>query len=146
MSTVLPGFGDQPGHRFLGVGRGAQDGGYLVAGHFTVQAVGAEKQAISGKELFLFVNLYVHPGGDAQGAGNDVTVGVAAGLFRLEEADLHLLGHPGMILGELTQQVIPIEISPAVAGVGDGQLAPGRANHSRNHRRGHLLLRRIAAG
>jgi hypothetical protein len=110
-----------------------------------MEAIGTKEKSIARVHVLL-VDVYHYLGGGAQGPGQYAAEGMPTGLLWGDDASPHLIGHPGMILGELAETAGLVEIGPTVAHIGYGKLTGGRTDDGGHAGGAHPFLGRIAAG
>ena len=95
----------------------------LGLGDVAVQTVAAEEDAVAGAHVF-----DEEVGGDlglgAKAAGDDIALGVVAGLFLSEDARADLLSHPGMVARDLAKGAVAQDVGAAIADVDEEGARP----------------------
>ncbi len=128
-AAVLVGRLDQPLRRLPRVVDLAQDVCDLVGPDLIGQAVRAEEHAVAGAQREL-PHVGLDLGGNAEGAGEDMALGVDGCLLLCHFAVAHPLLGQAVVVSDLRQLAPGEDVGPGVADVGQGQhvLAPGTAH------------------
>ena len=132
-ATVLVGHLDQPVGRLLGVVHRLEDLRHFVRAHLVGQAVGAEQEPVPGAQLQL-PHVGLHLGGDPEGAGQDVPLGVDGGLRLGHLAVAHPLLGQAVVVGHLDHLPLGEHVRPRVADVGQRQHVVAVGTADQRHR------------
>ena len=120
--------------RLLGIVDLAEDVGHLVHADLVGQAVGAEQHPVARLELQL-PHVGLDLGGHAEGAGEDVALGVDGRLGLGHLAVAHALLGQAVVGRDLDEPAVRVDVGPRVTHVGQGQDVMAVVAADERHRR-----------